>query len=99
MDRFPLIVGPVFTMEPFKVGFDTGGPEAMRHLIRSLRLTELCNLLGIPSVAVPVLIEEKVPFGVQIIGRQFDEDRCFGAAEVVERDVNMPTPVDPFVAN
>jgi amidase len=98
MERFPLILGPVSTMEAFHVGYDVGGVEAMRRLIRSLRLTELCNLLGLPSIAVPVLVENGLPQGVQIIGRRFDEDRCFDAAGMIERSVRLPTPIDPINA-
>ena len=98
MDRFPLILGPVSTMEAFPVGYDTGGAEPMRRLIRSFRLTELCNLLGLPSVAVPTSIYNGQPQGVQIIGRRFDEERCFDAAEAIERVVRLPTPIDPVVS-
>ncbi len=98
MDRFPLIMGPVSTMEAFHVGYDTGGFEAMRRLIRSFRLTELCNLLGLPSLALPVSVEGGLPQGVQIIGRRFDEDRCFAAAGAVERAIRLPTPIDPVDA-
>ncbi len=98
MERFPLILGPVSTMEAFCVGYDTGGFEAMQRLIRSFRLTELCNLLGLPSIALPVLVEGGLPQGVQIIGRRFDEDRCFAAAEAIERAVRLPTPIDPVNA-
>lgn len=98
MDSFPLVLGPVSTMEAFHVGYDSGGPDAMRRLIRSFRLTELCNLLGLPSVALSVSVEGGVPQGVQIIGRRFDEDRCFDAAEAIERAVRLPTPIDPITA-
>ncbi len=97
MSAYPIVLGPVSTMEPFEVGYDTGGSGAMRRLIRSLRLTELCNLLGLPSVALPVLVENGVPLGVQIIGRKFDEDRCFSAAEVIEQACPVSTPIDPTV--
>ncbi len=95
MERFPLMLGPVSTMEAFYVGYDTSGFEAMRRLIRSLRLTELCNLLGLPGIALPVSVEGGLPQGVQIIGRRFDEDRCFDAAGAIERAFRLPTPIDP----
>jgi amidase len=97
MESLPLILGPVSTMEAFPVGYDTGGPEVMRRLIRSFRLTELCNLLGLPSVALPASIENGVPQGVQIIARRFDEDRAFDAAAVIEQVVCLPTPIDPVL--
>jgi len=95
MERFPLILGPVSTMEPFEVGYDTGGREAMRRLIRSFRLAELCNLLGLPSVALPVAVVGGLPQGVQVIGRRFDEEACFTAAEALEAATRLPTPIDP----
>ena len=98
MERFPLVLGPVSTLEAFPVGYDTDGPEAIGRLMRSFRLTELCNLLGLPSLAVPVSVEGDVPHGVQIIGRRFDEDRCFEAAGAIERAVCVPTPIDPVRA-
>lgn len=96
MDRYPLIMGPVSTMEAFAVGFDVSGRDAMRRLIRSFRLTELCNLLGLPSVAVSVNVAGGLPQGVQIIGRRFDEDRCFDAAEIIEKKSSVRIPIDPF---
>jgi amidase len=95
MERYPLILGPVSTMEAFPVGYDTGGPEVICRLIRSFRLTELCNLLGLPSVAMPVSIENGIPQGVQIIARRFDEDRAFDAAAAIEQAARLATPIDP----
>ncbi len=95
--RHPPILGPVSTMEAFEVGYDVGGAEAMRRLIRSFRLTELCNLLGLPRIALPVTIENGVPHGVQIIGRRFDEDRCFNAAETIEKTCHISVPIDPVI--
>lgn len=95
METYPLIVGPVSTLNTFPVGFDLEGRETVRALIASFRLTEVCNLLGLPSVAVPVLIENGLPQGVQIIGRRFDDDRCLDAAAAIEDACPMPTPIDP----
>ncbi len=98
METYPLILGPVSTLEPFAVGYDTGGAEVLWRLIRSFRLTELCNLIGLPSVAVPVLVHRGVPQGVQIIGRRFDDLRCLEAAERIEQGALISTPIDPFPA-
>ncbi len=96
LEDFPLALGPVSTNEPFKVGYDTEGPAVIERLIRSFRLTELCNLIGVPSVAVPVLVHKAVPHGAQIIGRRFDELRCLEAAQHLEQYAPVSTPIDPF---
>ena len=95
MIQFPLIVGPVSTRETFAVGYDVSTPDAIPRLIRGYRLTELCNLLGLPSVAVPTCVTGGIPQGVQVIGRRFDEDRCFDAAEAIEARCSLTTPIDP----
>jgi amidase len=95
MERTPLVLGPVSTLEPFEVGADLTGGEALRRFILSIRLTEACNLLGLPSLAVPVEVTDGIPQAVQLIGRRFHEDLCFDAAEVIERHQGIFTPIEP----
>lgn len=97
-ERYPLILGPVSTLPPPKVGFDTGGAEQMDHFTRSVRLTETCNLLGLPSVAVPVGVADGLPQGVQLIAARFHEDSCLDAAEIIERALGVLTPIEPCAA-
>jgi amidase len=85
LQRYPLILGPVSTMQPFEVGYDISGPEQMKHFFRSIGLTEVCNLLGLPSVTVPVQVTDGLPQGVQLNGWRYHEDLCFDAAEAIER--------------
>ncbi len=91
----PLVLGPVSTRPPFQVGEDLAGPEPLDRIIRSLRLTEVCNLLGLPSVALPVGIEGGLPQGVQIIGPRLREELCLDAAEAIEERLGILTPIDP----
>ena len=95
MERTPLVLGPVSTLEPFEVGADLTGVEALRRFLRSIRLTETCNLLGLPSLAVPVRVTGGIPQAVQLIARRFHEDLCFDAAEVIEREQGVFTPIEP----
>ena len=95
MERTPLVLGPVSTLEPFEVGTDVTGLEELRRFFRSIRLTEACNLLGLPSLAVPVQVVDGVPQAVQLIGRRFHEGLCFDAAEVIERQQGVFTPIKP----
>jgi len=94
-EHYSLILGPVSTLPAFEVGYDIAGAEEGRRLIRSLLLTETCNLLGLPSVAVPIHVTGGLPQGVQVIGPRFHEDRCLDAAEIIERQQGVFTPIEP----
>jgi amidase len=95
LERYPLVVGPVSTEPPFPVGFDTDEQADPRRLIRAQRLLTAVNLLGLPSAAVPVGKAGAVPLGVQVIGSRYREDLCLDAAEAIEAQCGLPTPIDP----
>lgn len=95
MEKYPLILGPVSTLLPFKVGYDIAGPEEKSNVVQSMGLTGICNLLGLPSVATPVQVVDSLPQGIQLIGRRYYEDLCFDAAEIIEKNVGVFTPIDP----
>ncbi len=96
MARYPLVLGPVSSRVPFAVGHDLTGQEALDGIVRSLRLTEACNLLGLPSLALPVTVADGLPQGVQVIAWRFHEALCFEAAEAIERSVGVFTPIEPI---
>ncbi len=95
MVKFPLVLGPISTMQPFHVGYDLEGPDELNRFVRSIRLTEICNLLGLPSVAVPVQMANGLPQAVQVIGPRFHEELCLSAAEAIEQHQGVITPIDP----
>jgi amidase len=95
MERYPLVLGPISTLEPFEVGYDLAGIDELKHFLRSIRLTETCNLLGLPSLAVPVQVVDGLPQAIQLIGRRFHEDLCFDAAEIIEQHQGVFTPIEP----
>jgi aspartyl-tRNA(Asn)/glutamyl-tRNA(Gln) amidotransferase subunit A len=50
------------------------------------RCTRVLNLAGLPSVSVPVgLSKQGLPFGIQIVGRAFDEATALRVADAYER--------------
>ena len=97
MQGYPLILGPVSSMQPFAVGYDLAGKEQLRHFVRSMTLTEACNLLGLPCVVLPVQVADGLPQGVQLIGRRFGEHLCLDAAEVIEAAAGVFTPIEPCI--
>lgn len=67
------------------------------HFVRSIALTEICNLLGLRSVVVPVQLIDGLPQVVQIIGPRYGEELCFDAAEAIEQHRGALAPIDPRV--
>ena len=95
LNRYPLVLGPVSTMQPFEVGYDISGAEQLKRFYQSIGLTEVCNLLGLPSVVVPVQVVDGLPQVVQLVGWRYYEDLCFDAAEIIERQQGVLTPIEP----
>jgi amidase len=91
----PLVLGPVSTEPPFRVGLDLEGPDACYGIFLSMRLVVTVNLLGLPAAAVPVGVANGLPQGVQIIGPMYREDLCLDAAEAIENALGTLTPIDP----
>jgi amidase len=95
MERYPLVVGPVSTEPPFEIGFDTTSAERHAEVTRAQGLLVAVNLLGFPAVAVPTGIARGLPMGVQVIGARYREDLCLDAAETIEAQRPLPTPIEP----
>lgn len=96
-EQYPLVLGPVSTQPPFPVGHDLAGAEANAGILNSMRLVVTVNLLGLPAAAVPVGVANGLPQGVQIIGPRYREDLCLDAAEAIEGELGVLTPIDPRV--
>jgi amidase len=54
-------------------------------------------LLGLPSACVPAACDAAsgLPVGVLLTGRWFREDLCLDAAEIIEANAKLQTPIDP----
>jgi amidase len=94
LERYPLIVGPVSSEPPLPVGFDTDESADGEQLRRIQRLMITVNLLGLPAAVVPTGLVSGIPLGVQIIGSRYREDLCLDAAEAVEAQCGLNTPID-----
>lgn len=93
--KYDVIIGPVSSRNPFKVGYDIESPDATKSLLESQVLTVSVNLLGLPSVALPVEIINGIPQAIQIIGPLFKETRCLDLAQIIENEVGIFTPINP----
>jgi len=95
MDRYPLILSPVWTQPAFEAGFDVSSPAAAGVVLSLMRPVLPANLLGLPATVVPCGTADGLPVGVQCTGRRFREDQCLDAAEAIEAAAGVPTPIDP----
>ena len=76
-------------------GTDLDGVPAARRIVESLCPTLAVNVLGVPSVAVPVGVIDGLPQAVQVMGPRFGEALCLDAAAAIERAAARMTPVTP----
>ena len=55
--------------------------------------TVTVNMAGLPGIAVPAGLDAQgLPLGLQLIGRPFDEETLFSAAQVIEQAAGRFTP-------
>lgn len=93
----PLVLSPTWTQLPFEVGFDVATPESTGATMEMMRPVLPANLLGLPSACVPAGrdVATGLPVGVLLTGARFCDELCLDAAEAIERQFSLPTPIEP----
>jgi amidase len=94
LEETPLLLAPIATVPAFRVDAERD-PERLAAWPTAMRMIVVANLLGLPSVAVPVGEADGLPQVVQVIGQRFREDTCLDAAEAIESRLGVVTPIDP----
>ncbi len=95
LERYSIILGPVFTEPPVEPGFDARGESEHAQVARAMRLCTASSFVGVPAVAVPTALVDGLPQGVQLIAGLYREDLCFEAARTIEARCGRLTPIDP----
>ncbi len=81
-----VIIGPTSPIPAFKVGAKIDDPLQM-YLCDIFTVTT--NLAGIPGISIPCgYTKDKLPIGLQILGKEFDEATLFKAAKAYEETKN-----------
>jgi aspartyl-tRNA(Asn)/glutamyl-tRNA(Gln) amidotransferase subunit A len=81
--KVDVIVGPTSPTPAFKLGEKVDDPLAM-YLADIYTVT--ANLAGIPGISIPVGVsKEKLPIGMQIFGKHFDEATILRVANAYEK--------------
>jgi len=97
MADHPLILTPTWTQLPFEHGFDAATAQGALATKEMMRPVMPANLLGLPSSCVPAGRDAAtgLPIGALLTGKRFREDLCLDAAETVEKQLALETPIDP----
>lgn len=96
MADFPLLVIPNSGEPAFPHGADLESQDRVRDLLANQWPSFAVPVLGLPALAIPASAAPGgAPLGVHIVGRAFDEETVFGAAEVIEQHSGIVTPIDP----
>ncbi len=97
MAEHPLVLTPTWTQIPFEQGFDAATAQGAAATVEMIRPVVAANLLGLPSACVPAGRDTAtgMPIGVLLTGQRLREDLCLDAAEVIEAQSGLATPIDP----
>ena len=95
LDSYPILLSPVSTRPQFVHGEDILSQEANDESYRVQSPLTAFALLGMPGVAVPTGVADGLPTGVLVMAPRFREDLALEAAEIIEANCPMPTPIDP----
>lgn len=85
-DRVDAIFTPTSPVLPFKIGEKIEDPLSM-YLVDVYTVS--VNLAGLPALSIPVGKVGKLPVGLQIIGRPFEEPKIFEIGEAFYGDIRQ----------
>ena len=100
-ERVDVVATPTTPTPAFKLGEKTSDPVQM--YLNDI-FTVSANLTGLPSISVPCGFSgnrepgagNRLPIGLQLTGRAFDEPTLLGAADAFQRDTAFHSEVPPF---
>ena len=87
--KYPLVLTPYLMRPTYGWNEDSQGIDQLRDIFESAMYSISINYLSLPAGVVPIGDVEKLPTGVQIVGRRFREDLILDAMEVIETRVGV----------
>ncbi len=95
--QYPVVIGPTWTQLPWPVDVDIDEKTGVELFLNTVKFLTPGNVLGLPSVSLPMGIADNLPTGIQIYADLWREDLCLEAAEIIETVANVLTPINPHV--
>ena len=92
---YTVAVGPTWTCTPWPIDSDLDPETGAETFVRTVRFIAPGNVLGIPSVALPTGVADGLATGIQVYAELYREDLCLAAAEAIEAECDVPTPIEP----
>jgi amidase len=94
MQQFPVLVCPVCAVPAFRHGERSWSVDGQQiEYLDAMRYTQWFNLLGAPAAVVPVgKSPDRLPIGVQIAGRPFEDEIVLEIASAINREFGFVTP-------
>ncbi len=92
---YPVVIGPTWCRTPWPADADLDQDEGLEVVLDTARFITPGNVLGLPSVALPMGVEDGLPTGVQVYADLWREDLCLEASRVIEAQAGKPVPIDP----
>jgi Asp-tRNA(Asn)/Glu-tRNA(Gln) amidotransferase A subunit family amidase len=84
MQNTPVLLSPVSTSPAFRHGQGNYLPGTGYR--DTMRFSQWLNLTGFPGASVPVAVSsQRLPIGVQVIGRPFEDELALAVAEAIEQ--------------
>ena len=95
LTEYAVAIGPTWTCTPWPIDVDLDPERGLRVFLDTIRFITPGNVLGIPGVALPMGVADGLPTGIQLYAELYRDDLCLLAAEAIEAESPVPTPVDP----
>jgi len=95
LTEYPVAIGPTWSCLPWPIDSDMNPDTGLDTFVDTVGFITPGNLLALPSVALPTGVADGLATGIQIYADMWREDLCLGAAELIEAQCDMPTPIDP----
>ena len=91
--KYDILVTPTSPTTAYNVGERSNNPLEMY-------MADLCtvtvNIVGLPGISIPCGVDNKgLPIGLQIIGKEFDEETVIRAAYSFEQEINFRSQYKP----